>query len=292
MLKRYIACISSAIVSVGALFAFSVSAEATTVDDVAEVARQYGYSEEIIMQGYNKYYENPELYTSDDFDLAIAEIRKSGTKLITTVPQNKDAYTVTTTAPTTTVVTTAPVVTDNAGGVVTQQVTTEAATSGSSGSGEITLTLSDGSTFTRMSREDFIKLSYDDKMAYVSTFTPSQQQAIIDDLSPEEYKSLLKQAPQDKKLNVIDDLSKAADAMGMNITINEISDDNVSVALRNENGELIGVANAGNTVEDTGYDRRGIFVKAGLLFLISGAAVYALVKKCFAEDEIGEENGR
>ena len=278
MRKKIFTLAVSAALSVCAVFANTMTSNATTIDDVAAVARHYGYSEDIIMQGYNKYYEDPELYTSEELDTVIAELHKSGYQLITTGPQNPDAYTTTTTT-----TTTAAPKTDKNGSTIT----TTATTSNKGGSGNkndvITLTLSDGSTFTRMSTKDFIRLSYADKMAYISTFTPAQQQAIIDALTPEEYRSLLKQAPQDTKLSVIDDLSKAADAMGMNITINEISDDSISVAMRNNSGELIGVANAGTIVEDTGYDRTELFITAGILILSAIAGMAVLIGKCFGK---------
>ena len=125
-------------------------------------------------------------------------------------------------------------------------------------------------------------------MAYISTFTPAQQQAIIDALSPDEYRSLLKQAPQETKISVIDDLAKAADAMGMNITIDEISDDSISVAMRNNSGELVGVANAGTLVEDTGYDRSFIYATAGTLILSAIAGMMLLIKKCFGKEKSGK----
>jgi len=282
-MKKMITLAASVLLSAGAMFAYTAPAHATTVDDVAEVARHYGYSEDLIMQAYNKYYEDPELYTSEDFDTAIAELHKSGYNLITTGPQNPDAFTTTTSA-----TTTAAPATDKNGSTVTTSSTVAPKQGGNDKNGEITLTLSDGSTFTRMSVKDFIKLSYADKMAYISTFTPAQQQAIIDALTPEEYRSLLKGAPQDTKLNVIDELSKAADAMGMNITINEISDDSISVAMRNSSGELVGVANAGTIVEDTGYDRTELFITAGVLILSAAAGMAVLISKCFRKDSAGK----
>ncbi|MBR4626423.1 MAG: hypothetical protein IKO47_01730 [Ruminococcus sp.] len=277
MKRRIAICSWAAAAAVSAVLAFPLTSGATTVDDVAAVARQYGYSEDIIMQGYNEYYKDPDYYTSDDFDAAIEWIRQSGSKLITTGSQ----VTVTTTsaATTTTVTTTAP-----SGNKEPSTEPPEAAA--------IVLTDNSGNTFTRISTKEFIKLSYDEKMAYLRTFTPEQQQIIIDNLSPEEYRSLLKQAPQDKKISVVDDLSKAADAMGMNITIDEISDDSISVAMRNDDGELIGVANAGMIVEDTGYDRSSIFRAAGALFVLAAAGVLLLVKKCFGKERIGEENDK
>ena len=308
MFKRYLAYITAAAATACSLMTFSMSAGATTVDDVAETARKYGYSEEYIRQGYERYYEDPDLYTSDDFDYAIQKLEEAGSQLVTTAPQDPNAYTATSDTQVTTVpaseapvTTSIAIVTNEAGSTVTSIVTQAPADvnsgkSGSSGqnggqsssSGEITYKTSDGTTFTRMSRADFIKLSYADKMAYLRTFTPEQQQIIINDFSPEEYRQMLKQAPSTTKMDVVDELSKAADVMGMNITVNEISDDSVSIAMRNDKGELIGVATAGNRVEDTGYDRRGIYAVAALIVTAAGAGMIILKKKCFGKDTIGD----
>ncbi|WP_298527110.1 hypothetical protein [uncultured Ruminococcus sp.] len=308
MFKRYLAYITAAAATVCSLLTFSMSAGATTVDDVAETARKYGYSEEYIRQGYERYYEDPDLYTSDDFDYAIQKLEEAGSQLVTTAPQDPNAYTTTSDTQVTTVpaseapvTTSIAIVTNEAGSTVTSIVTQapvkvnggQGGSSGqnggqSSSSGEITYKTSDGTTFTRMSRADFIKLSYADKMAYLRTFTPEQQQIIINDFSPEEYRQMLKQAPSTTKMDVVDELSKAADVMGMNITVNEISDDSVSIAMRNDKGELIGVATAGNRVEDTGYDRRGIYAVAALIVTAAGAGMIILKKKCFGKDTIGD----
>jgi hypothetical protein len=60
--------------------------------------------------------------------------------------------------------------------------------------------------------------------------------------------------------------------------------------MRNEDGELIGVANAGAIVADTGYDRSWVFKTAGLLFLAAAAGVFFLIKKCFRKTTIGDKN--
>ena len=290
MFKKHLIHITAAAVTVFSLIGNAFSAYATTIDDVAEVARSYGYSEDLIQQGYNKYYENPKLYDSDDFDMAIERLHEAGHQLVTTGPQDPQITTQPPSDITTTSATTSIIVTTDINGSTVTQIVTSPPEEKNDHSGEIVLTMPDGSTFTRMSTADFIKLTYDQKMAYLRTFTPAQQQVFIDNLTPEEYRSMLKQAPQETKINVVDELSKAAGAMGMNITINEISDDSISVAMRNEDGELIGVANAGAIVADTGYDRSGVFKTAGLLFLAAAAGIFLLIKKCFKKETIGDNN--
>ena len=75
----------------------------------------------------------------------------------------------------------------------------------------------DGSTITRISTEQFIALSYEDKMKYLSTFTEEQQTVIINNFTPEEYKSMLRQLPTGDKLNVIGNLSSISESFGVNL---------------------------------------------------------------------------
>ena len=143
----------------------------------------------------------------------------------------------------------------------------------------------DGSTFTRISKAAFIALSYDEKQAYLATFTPEQQTVIIQNLSPEEYKSMLKQLPADKKMEVIDDMKKVTDDMNLTLTVDEVSDDNVVISMKNDKGELVAVSHAKDVVENTGYDRRGIIAAAGALLLTSLAGIYIVAKKCFGRED-------
>lgn len=252
MLKRFIASIAAAGAAAAGMLTFSISAYATTVDDVAAVARSYGYSEEDIQAGYNEYYAHPEDYPSEKLDKAIQKLHEAGGQMITTGPQSVDNSTTT---------------------VASSQ------DPGNIPEGAIMLTASDGTTFYRISREAFIAMSYDEKMAYIRSFTPAQQQAIIDDLSPEEYRSLMKQMPADQKVQVVGTLSEAVEEMGLNITVSEITDDSLTVAMKNSNGELLNVSTAGAKVEDTGYDRRALIAAAGALMTAAIAGLCLLIRR-------------
>lgn len=269
---------AAAVTALCGVLSCSLSAYATTVDDVARVARECGYSEDMIQQGYNEYYAHPEKYTSADFDYAIQQIYESNA-IFTTAPQ------VPTAPPTTTTTTAPPAPSDNG-----SQGTTPADNPNNSNEtgGGVTLQNPDGSTFTRISAKDFINMSYDEKMNYIRTFTPEQQQIIYDNLTPEERKSMLKQLPVEQKAEYVDSMAKFAETFDINVSVEEISDDNVSLAMRNDEGELIGMANAGVIVEDTGYDRRGIFaVSAGLIAFagVLTAVAYRFLKRNGDENE-------
>ncbi len=82
---------------------------------------------------------------------------------------------------------------------------------------------------------------------------------------------------------------KFAETFDINVSVEEISDDNISLAMRNDEGELIGMANAGTLVEDTGYDRRGIFAVSAVL-VATASILMAVIYRYFKRN--GEENER
>ena len=244
----------TALCSVAAIFgaaAYSLSANATTVEDVMAEARYWGYPESMIQDAYNYYLQSPESYHEEEFDMAIKYLRDSGKNLVTTNAQQHDKLVGTTTTTTTTASASDTSQTDNSGSVSTEPAAGNNDTPVSSS--VITLTMPDGTKFDRISKDDFIKLSYDEKMAYISSFSPDQQQVIIDNLSPEERRSILKQLPVDQKVDAVKGLSDAMKTMGLNISIEEVSDDSLELSMRNESGELVSVSNAVTLVEEKDF---------------------------------------
>ncbi len=265
---------------IAGILSCSLTAYATTVDDVARVARELGYPEDLIQQGYNQYYADPSKYTSADFDYAIASLYEAEPN-ITTAPQNPNPVT---TATTTVSVTdsaesTGTTVSAGAGNTSDNNDSTD------NSSGGITLSTADGSEFTRISSDEFIKLSYEEKMNYIRNFTPEQQQVIIDNLSPQERASLKKQLPMEQKMDVVDSMKDFAEIFDLNVSVDEISEDNISLSMRNDEGELVGMANAGTLVEDTGYDRRGILALSAGLIAVAGMLIVAVSKFFRTGDE-------
>ncbi len=248
-----------------ALVATPLSASAATPEEAAAIARSYGVSEETIQQCWNEYYANPELYPPEEIDNLLSQFIERMESVSTTVPYNPDAK--------------PP--------VVTTAANSNPDKNNSKPSTQVTLKTPDGNTFTRVSPEDFIAMSYEDKQTYLSTFTPEQQAVIMENLTPEEYKSLLKQMPTDNKLNVIDGMTDIANGFGLNVNVDEITDENVILSIKNKDGELVAVSSAKETVENTGYDRRGIFAGAAALIFAGTAGMFLLVKKCFKKSENG-----
>ena len=272
MKKNLIKTLFGAMTAAG-IMTCSVSAYATTVDDVAEVARQLGYPEETIQEAYAHYYENPEDYDSNSFDYAIAYLNENKDNIFTTGVQKPNPVTTTTTT------TSANNGTTTSGaGETTPAVTTNDVQQNTSGG--ITLQTPSGEEITRIEPQEFINMSYDDKMDYIRNFTPEQQQVILDNLTIAERKSIMKQLPVEQKAEVVNSMVTFGQTFDINISVDEISQDNISLSMRNGEGELIGMMNAGELVEDTGYDRKGILLlSAG--FIAFAGVLAGIVSKLF-----------
>lgn len=258
------------------LCAVPMTSHGATPEEAEAAARSCGMSEEMIQFFWNQYYTNPGNYPPEKIDEMIAEMYATKGIVAPTVPYNPDAEVPVATEPPVTV----PENPD------TTATTADAPVDVPVSDGSITLTMPDGSVITRISKEQFISLSYDEKMTYLSTFTEEQQKVIINSLSPEEYKSMLKQLPMEDKMNVVDSLAEVGESMGLNVSVDEISNENLSYSMKNENGEIVAVASVKENVENTGYDRRGLFAVAGAFVMTGIAGLFMLVKKCLkAENE-------
>lgn len=267
MNKKIITAAAATIITAVSVSAFTMNCSAATVDDVADVARAYGIPEENIQAGYNEYYAHPDAYPPERLDRAIEKLHETGGVIITTgeyIPQNKTE--VTTAAP-------------------SGSASTDSKSDVKQESEPVQLSTDEGKNFTRVSPEEFIKMSYDEKMAYISSFPQDQQQVIINNLTPAEYKSLIKQSPADKKMEIVHSLSGAADEMGLIVTVDEVSDDSLTVSMRNEDGKLVNRSSAGITVEETGYDRRGLFAAIGAALLTAVGGIIFIAEKCFGKEK-------
>lgn len=283
MLKKLLIGIASVLGASAALLFGGMTVGATTVEDVWQAAREAGYPEYMIQDYYNiarSKKPDPADWTSENFDRVIAALREH--PYITTGPQvTQQVVTTTTALPETT---TQPKNDDPETPSATEPATKDPAKD------LITLTMADGTTFTRISKQEFIALSYEGKQSYIATFPPEQQQVIIDNLSPEERRSLLKQLPTDKKLETIQGLADIAEEWGVKLTVEELGDDTVKLTVHDEDGMVIGHSSVGaDIVENTGYDRRWVFAASGILFLASIAGVIFIIRKSSLKGKTADE---
>lgn len=268
----------------------SVSAGAATPDEAAALARSMGLPESLIQAGWNRYYEDPELYPPELIDSYMDTLRDMNQDMIDQLLKD-NGYDNSTSSPT---VTTSPQKPSQ--GTVTTAVQSS---NGNKPSGEnvnnndnsgnqpdkdtITITLPDGSSFERISAKDFAAMSLDEKRAYIASLTPDQQTAFIENLSPEDYKSLLKQLPLDNKAEIIDQMAGVTEQLGLTLSVDELNDSDLVLSMRDENGKIVAMSSARDSVAATGYDRRGIFAFAASLVSVGFAGMAVMVKKSFGK---------
>lgn len=277
------------------LAAVPMSTNAATPEDAAALARSMGLPESLIQAGWNKYYENPELYPPELIDSYMATLRGMNQEMIdqlltdsgytpstppaptvTTAPPQQSQGKVTTTAPVTDGNNSAGSDSNNGGDI-----------SGSSSNGDkITLTLPNGSTFDRISSKDFAAMSLDEKRAYIAGLTPEQKEAFLSNMSPEDYKSLLKQLPLDNKADIIEDMADVTSQLGLILGVEELTDDNLILSMKDEDGKLVALSAVSDTVAATGYDRRGILALAAALTIVGIGGTAVAVKKSFGKKEV------
>lgn len=291
------------------LAAVPMSANAATPEEAAALARSMGLPESLIQAGWNKYYENPELYPPELIDSYMATLRGMNQEMIDQLltdsgfaPSATPEPAVTTAAPQQSqgkVTTTASVADNNSSensGTADNGNNDNSSSgnnssggnqsSGQSKDGKITLTLPDGSTFDRISSKDFAAMSLDEKRGYIAGLTPEQKDAFLGNMSPEDYKSLLKQLPLDNKADIIEDMADVTSQLGLTLSVDELTDDNIVLSMKDEDGKLVALSAASDTVAATGYDRRGILALAAALAIIGIGGTAVAVKKSFGKNEV------
>lgn len=253
-MKRFFkaAAVSAAAIAT-LMFSSSIASFAATVDDVAATARSYGIPENFIQQGYNEYYKDPSAYTSEDFAYAIDYLNQYHDEVL-------------------------------------QKLLESVPSSGSQGSAAGSGDDNTETTDWRIPEEEFSGMTLDEKRNYLAGLNDQQREEFLNSLSPEELKSVVKQLSTGAKADILDKFVQAGDKLGINVTVDEVTDDDVSITMRDDNGEVLDKSSFGIVVEDTGYDYRLILSVCGLLLLGAGACLSVVIKKCFGGKGSGESH--
>jgi len=270
-MKKSVKSIISGITALCCMAFPTISADCATVDDCAEVARNYGVSETAIQSAYNAYYADPDSYTSEDFDMVIQALHLYGTDSDKVI---KDYFGISD-EPVTPPQTTAP---------SQSEEPTQAETQSSAGNNSEN-SESPENPDKNISSSDFINMTIDQKVEYVNSLPEADRGAFIENLSTEERNSIIKQLPIDNKTELLSHFAEAGEKMGLNMTVDEISEESVSLSIRNNDGTLVDQSSLGVIVEDTGYDYRLLFglVSAGILASVAG--IYLIFRKILKDEK-------
>lgn len=143
------------------------------------------------------------------------------------------------------------------------------------------VTKADGTVEERIKPADFIRMSLEEKQAYVNSLSPESKQAFVDSLTPAERNSMLKQLPTDQKAELIQKYVDAADNMGLNVTVDSL-DSGISMTIRDEEGIVVDKTAVGNVIDETGISHtKPLAAAAGgaLLAILGFAGLHHYIKR-------------
>lgn len=289
--NKYMIGFAAGILTSLSIFTGVMSASAATIDDVARVAREMGISESYIQAGYNNYYKNPDKYTSEDFDNAIACLYLYGEDSEQAImdyfgvsaPPATTTSTNSSTSPTTNTTTVAP----------TSPTENNNNNTGNSNTGSSNGNTQQGSENSSrpIGVAEFLKMTIDEKKAFINSLPDEEKAVFLSSLTKEERNSIIKSLPTDTKLDILSNFIDAGNSMGLNMQIEDIEGDKLSMSIRDDNGTLIDVSNVGVVVADTGYDYTLFTIISGIIVLAASFGLYVVFKKMSAEEKAEDNNG-
>ena len=275
--RQFTAALTAAL-SAGLMLCGTMGAAAYSADDVAAKARSSGWPEYLIQEGYNQW--NSGNYTQEQLDKAYASVSQydeqteelvSASMGIRT-PKRSSSADATEAAPAATEA--APAATDaapSADGTVTEAT------------GEITVaatvTKTDGTVEERIEKSDFINMSLEEKQEYVASLSEESQVTFMETMSVEERNSILKQLPVEDKAALVQNYVDAAADMGMNVVVDKLEGNDVSLTIRNDEGQVIGKTAVGTIVDETGIDHTLPLLSALGAALPAGAGFAVIARR-------------
>ncbi|MBQ8927129.1 MAG: hypothetical protein IJ055_02495 [Oscillospiraceae bacterium] len=137
----------------------------------------------------------------------------------------------------------------------------------------------------RISSSEFIHMTLEEKQTYIQSLDTEAQDAFFDSMTTEERNSIIKQLSVDEKAEIMEGYVSAADAMGMNVAVDQITDSNISVTIRNDEGTVINKAAVGVTIDETGISHTAPLAWAAGLGLAALAGLAAVSRKMHRSDE-------
>ncbi|MBQ8725448.1 MAG: hypothetical protein IJY74_07260, partial [Oscillospiraceae bacterium] len=236
----------------------SMTASATTVDDVIAAAYAAGWPDWMVQEAVNMFAGGD--YTSEQCDKAIAQIYQydeAAAKEIeeqfgVTPPSNV------TTSPAQTTVAGA-----QGGAVTTTTVTTQAA---------------------RPSDKTFIDASLEEKKEYLNSMTEEEKQEFVNTMTDKERNSVLKQLSASDKAALISSFMEVGKEFGINFSIDDVSGDSLTISASDENGKLVNVSSMSISVDPTGKSYTIPVAIGGGMLLLSAAGIAFLLKGRKQED--------
>ncbi|MDE5792748.1 MAG: hypothetical protein K2H66_04400 [Oscillospiraceae bacterium] len=204
-----------------------------TVDDIITMAKEVGYPEDWIQTGENEWESNSESYTQDDLDTIYHKVEAYKKK------QDEEFGKI------------FPPSTEPSPELPQETVAPQD---------------------NRIDSNQFINMTLEEKQNYINSLSDSEREAFLASLSPSERNSIMKQLPTDQKILLMQDYIDTANTMGLNVSVDSITDDNISLTIRNDDGIIINKADVGVIIDETGisHTKPLLFAGVGILTAIAG----------------------
>lgn len=135
-----------------------------------------------------------------------------------------------------------------------------------------------GSTAESMSDADFVNMTLEEKIAYVNSLPAEEREAFLASLSVEERNSIIKQLSTDDKMNLLDGYMDVAGAMGLNVTVDSLSDNELELVIRDDAGTVIDTTHMGVTIDDTGISHTRLITLAAAAVMLAVLGIGALYR--------------
>ena len=113
----------------------------------------------------------------------------------------------------------------------------------------------------------FAEMTLEEKRAYVDSLPEDERVPFLGTLSPEERSSILRQLDPDRKRDIVAGMSDTADQMGMHVSVDDLSDGNLKISVRDSDGNLLDASSLGLSVDPTGWDMTVPVLCGGMMTL-------------------------
>lgn len=132
---------------------------------------------------------------------------------------------------------------------------------------------------TAPSKQEFIEMPIEEKVAYINSLSPEQRTDFINNMSNEERNSFLKQMDVSKQADIIASLADVGDTFGLTFSVDQLSENGAAISARDKDGNLVGVTTFGETVEQTGTPYTvPILIGGGMILLAAGGMGFVLLR--------------
>lgn len=262
---------------------------AVTVDDVANKARELGFPEAQVQTGYN--YWATGAYTQEDLDLAweyLLNFEKESNEKFESIFESDSS---TASSGTESAAESSTSASSAADSTASQDSTASGSSTSSTDSTASTESIaptestSSSGSGNAVSSVDFINMTLDEKIAYVNSMSPEEKDAFLANLSPEERKSIMKQMSIDDKADLMEGYIGVAEQMGMNVVVDNLTDDNISLTIRDDEGVIIDQSAMGVTIDETGISYTGLLAAAAAGVVLAVGGLICLYRYICRSDE-------